>query len=103
MIPEGFLSQQQGRIAKLMKFVDDVETDIFSAEKMAGFSLEKQYEIYALAKETLNKEIDNNLKIMKSEDNLAPDVKMLMGIVLSLTADERKKLKNMLMDLKKEK
>ena len=103
MIPEEYLGEQQARIRQLMDFVDQAEEDIFSMEKMKTLSLEKQYERYLLAKETLNKEIDNNLKIMKSDENLPPDTKALMGIILSLNSEELKKLKSVILDLKNEK
>lgn len=101
MIPESYLEGQQKRIEKLSNFILDVETDIFSKEKLKGLSLEKVYERYALAKEMLNKEIDNSIKITKNEENLSPETKLLLGLVMSLTSDEKKKLKEAVIQIKK--
>ena len=101
MLPEKYVDEQQKRIRKLNDFVDVVERDIFSEEALKGLSMEKIYERYVLAKNALGKEIDTAMKIAKDDDNLAPETKLLLGLVMSLTSEEKKKVKDAIISIKK--
>ena len=101
MIGNDYLDDQQKRIRVLSDFISDVETDIFTKEALTGLSMEKIYERYLLAKSALVKEVDTALKIAKDDENLPPETKAVLGLVMSLTSDEKKKLKEAIIQIKK--
>lgn len=101
MLPEKYVDEQQKRIRKLNDFVDIVENDIFSEESLKGLSMEKVYERYVLAKNALGKEIDTALKIAKDDNNMPAETKLLLGLVMSLTSEEKKKVREAIIQIKK--
>ena len=101
MISNSYLDDQQKRIRVLSDFITDVEIEIFTKESLHGLSLEKIYERYILAKTALSKEIDTSLRIAKDDENLPLDTKALLGLVMSLTSEEKKKLKEAIIQIKK--
>jgi hypothetical protein len=102
MIPQKYKEKQIESIDRLIGFVEEVDKDFFKTE-IKKLSEKQILERYKLAKEIYLKEIDSIIKIEKDNKDMTNEEQLIMGAILSMSGDEKQKLKNFILELKKDK
>jgi len=77
------------RIGKLMKFVDDLENEIFDKEKFSKLSRSEKLELYEVAKKSLMDDVNFGFKVQTANKEMDRDTLMLMSILQSLPNELR--------------
>lgn len=93
MISNNYQKQLSERVTLLQDYINHIETTYFDKEALKSMSLKKIMERYELAKMSLDKEVDNILKIDKSESGMDATTKTLITIISSMNDMQKEMLK----------
>lgn len=104
LIPDNYFKNQAERLSNLINYIKKVEDYLFKDVDLNVLTENQIISRYTLAKDTLIKEINEILFILKESNlyNLEPEVKIILEAILGLSDYERKLLKEKLLEIKGE-